>query len=195
MADNDQGDVIECVMRATYGLVQPMYNVWRFRILTAAGVTNSQLLTDMQRWVTGCGGQMDDIQWTGVRYQPCVVYNLTKDIYRGAVAWPRTTGSVAFSPLPSGIAGFIHFRTTERRAPSRKYIGGLTLNNLAGARWNATVIGKLTNIANYFRGIQTLNTRQYMPGVWSEKDQAFYDVVDYIVSAVPAHQRRRKLQA
>jgi hypothetical protein len=193
MADNNYLDVIEVLVRSRFKNQIDMFNVWRMRVDDTSGFTNAQVLTDMQTWVTGIVGQQDDIQWNQVYYQAALVSNFTQNRIIGTVNTPRTTGLKSTQPLPTGIAGLITFFTAQPGYRARKYVGGLTIDNSLNRRPAAEAITKLTNMANYFAGRLTLNTRHYYPGVWSFKNGAFYLVTRYVVSSEWAHQRRRRL--
>jgi len=189
---NNQNDVIQLTMRMRISGADLMQNVWHFRVDDAAGLTDEELLADMQMWMQGVESQMDDLQHTSISYEVGKVYNLTQDRPVGPVAWYSAGGAVAGDPLPSGVAALITFYTGVKRVVGKKFFGGLVETALTAAEWTSATLATLDDIALYFFTPTTIGGHGYTPVIYNRTLKTVAPILLYAIRSVPAYQRRRK---
>lgn len=103
--------------------------------------------------------------------------------------------SASAEAMPRGTALLINAKTTDPDVSGKKYIGGLTVNDIADGLLTSTIITAAASFAvdwyDPFTG--TVSGALWTPGIWSVKNTNFFMLTGtVIIGSVVAYQRRRK---
>jgi hypothetical protein len=103
--------------------------------------------------------------------------------------------SAAAEAMPRGNALLINAKTSDPDVSGKKYIGGLTVNDIADGLLTGTIITAAASFAvdwyDPFTGTDSGAT--WTPGIWSVKNTNFFVLSGtVIIGSVVAYQRRRK---
>lgn len=97
--------------------------------------------------------------------------------------------------IPRGVAALINLKTTDPDVSGKKYIGGMTDDQLEDGLWTAGALSNLASFAvDWYAGfVGTDSGADWAPGIWSTKDTVFkLAVSSVVIPSIPAYQRRRK---
>lgn len=193
------GTVLRVVVSMVYtdgSLVQNIFNA----VVTGAGAPwdEADIVDDCEDWADdmylNLGARVTDTL-DGVQVQVYEYDSIDDDWDEvGTNAWLyNPTGASA--AMPRGNAGLINGKTTDPDVSGKKYIGGLTVNDIAAGLLTATMVTAITNFAIdwYTPFVGAAGGGTYTPGVWSVAGTVFKALSGtMIVSNVVAYQRRRK---
>lgn len=193
------GDVLRMVVSMVWDDGNIMQNVYAAQITGAGGPwTDADVLDDLEDWAdamyANIVGQVssfvDGNEIFGYVWDPV---GQDFDLF-GTEPWTWLPTNVG-SELPRGVALFLKAPTSDPDVQGRKYLGGMTENEVAVGLWDAASIAA----AALYGGdwilpfIGTLTTATITPGVWSVKNLNFNDFdTEVNIVTIPAYQRRRK---
>lgn len=169
-------------------------NVYDLKVAVAGTDDDDDVLAAAADWLDAAYQYINIHVHNTVAYLDVKGFNVSADHPIAAAAWPSlTTGASTADPIATGVSALVLFYTAKSRVLGRKFIGGLTENEWSGA---LMVAGFLTDLINYaitiMGGPATLTGGTVLDyGIYS-KSGIFYKPPRFVVSAIPAYQRRRR---
>lgn len=112
----------------------------------------------------------------------------------GSQSWTFNP-TATFDELPRGVAALVRLWTYDADVQGKKYIGGLTENDLGEGLFLSGLITNLLAFAAdwYLPFVGAASGGTFTPGVWSVVGTVFRQALDHFAtSTIPAYQRRRK---
>jgi len=193
------GDILKTVCSFVWLDGEINQNVYATEVTSGSGPFDDQdVADDLEDW-------MDDMYANLVSRMSDEIDGSQIQVYKWdtvGLDWDEVaTEAWTFNPtdtqsqLPRGVAGLITSQTVDPDVQGKKYIPGLTFNDILDGLMSA---GYITAALGYgadwilpFVGSATGAT--FTPGIWSVVNEAFYENVDSMaVSGIPSYQRRRK---
>ena len=104
-------------------------------------------------------------------------------------------GLVAGDLLPHGVAGYTIARTLDPDVSASKYWPGITETSQTEGSWVGAALTQMLamNVIWMEDDVGAASGADFNPGVWSVKNNAFFEFGDtHLVKGSPAYQRRRK---
>lgn len=193
------GDIMRIVVSMIWDDGNIMQNVYAAQITGAGGPwTDADVLDDLEDWadamyanlVSEVSSFVDGNEIFGYVWDPV---GQDFDLF-GSEPWAWLPTNVG-SELPRGVALFLKAPTNDPDVQGRKYLGGLTENEVSVGLWDAGVIAAAVLYGGDWITpfIGALTTATITPGVWSVKNKTFHNFdTEVNIVTIPAYQRRRK---
>lgn len=130
----------------------------------------------------------------GCDFYDILIFNITQNRPIPGGTWSTMTeGGNTSEIAPNGVAALIIANTGENRSRPKKYLGGLTEQNLFGNAWTGTLLTHLASLATLWQSFYDVGSGNgFNPGTWSEKYSAFRPLWGVIVRTAVAYMRKRK---
>jgi hypothetical protein len=172
-------------------------NVFYLRVLTPGTDSDADVLSGAAAWLDEAYTFIQNRISNQVSFVDVRGFNITANAPIAPVAWPvLLAGSSAASAMATGVAACITFYTLVSRVRGRKFIGGLTENEFDNALLVTSFVAALTNFAiTILAGPDVLAGGTTLEWGIRRKNGTFLVVPRFVISAIPAYQRRRRLGA
>ncbi len=109
------------------------------------------------------------------------------------VDFPTWAGTGISEVLPNGVALVIRSLTGAVKTVGRKYVAGLTENEVSTTTWVAGALARAALFLIQWYVGWAASPRDYQSGVWSTLTSAIVPMaMEGVVSTIPGYQRRRK---
>lgn len=186
-------DVIRVTVKSSLPNGSSILNVYHLKKIGGGDLSESDALVDIINWVELLNEQLDDVQVTTLTYDSVDAYNVTQDrpVSSGALTGG---GTLAADPLPPGVAALISTDTGQKRGVGRKYIAGISEALTTGGEFIAGALVDLAGYADLLTEVYNSGTTDadWQAGIYKKLGAQFHPFIGWLVSAIPAYQRRRK---
>lgn len=193
------GDVLKVVTSLVWTDGEINQNVYNAVIGGSGGpYTDGDIVDDAGDWMDQIYANMaarcsDEIDGSQVQVY---VYDAIDDDWDevGSAGWtfnPTTAGD----QLPRGVAGLVVAKTTDPDVSGKKYIPALTEDSIIDGLYSSGYLTAAVAFAiDWLTGFTGATSgASWVPGIWSPTETNFFAAtLAYLVSAIPAYQRRRK---
>jgi hypothetical protein len=127
-------------------------------------------------------------------YRDITARNVTQETILGTSGWPTVaTGEYDTGNPPPGVAAMISFPSPYPRVGGRKYWGGLDQASFEGdGTLVAGTVAAEDEIADLMCGGFVKDHGVYSYGVTRSIDDAFVILYNWVITDIPAYQRRRR---
>lgn len=189
----NQYTIVETVTRGLWASSIKCYNVQRWVVLTAAGVTDAQAVADFTSQMNTLMGQQDDIA-TGIISWSSHVFNEVYPNKRFISFLPNThtVGLAAGSPAPIGAV----FRgcqvTAVGKIRGQKYFSGIPLSFITNGVLTAAAQTQLTEVMIYYCGAFAVSGRTYGPVIKSTLNSSYQAILGYYIDTNVCYFTRRR---
>lgn len=194
------GTVLRVVAELLWDDGEINQNVYALEITGGAGpYDDSDVVDDCLEWVQGLYDEIElyvaaELDGNSVTVYKWDVPGQDWDEV-GTVAWSITAGGSATTGLPRGVALLCTAKSEDPDIDARKYLPGMVEGALSSETWSAPLLAAAVSYAAAWVTaiVGTTSGATFTPIVWSVANLALEYLVDhYIVSGIPAYQRRRK---
>lgn len=173
-------------------------NVFYARYTALTEPTDAVVANDMLLWVDEMYENLDGQMGPDVFINEVITYKkiTAVPLVFQQIGSEESTevGTSATETLPNGVAMVMRIGTVALRSIARKYIAGLSEENVLTVSWSSTALvqGALFLI-DWIAGPPTQSGRTYEAGIVSAKDGLFKTFLSIgTLSIIPGYQRRRK---
>lgn len=192
-------DILKVVAVLAFTDGNIMQNVFNALVVSGAGpFDDDDVVNDCEDWLDAMYANLtarmtNTVDGSEVRVYKWDTVGLDWDEV-GSSTWVfNPTG--ATTSTARGISGLINAKTTNPDVSGKKYLGGLTQNDLLAALLSAGYVTQLALFAIdwYTNFVGAASGATFGPGIWSPTDEVLYDMTgDVLLPVIPAYQRRRK---
>lgn len=166
--------------------------------LASGSVSDAVALADIANWVDA--GWVDE--WDNIASAGAYCEGFTADIMNDDGTVNRNLGGELFSGRdgavvediePAAVSYFMYAPTANPKIRGRKFIPGVAETTVDNGLVDAATLTALIDLAEYFTNTYVNGPNSYAMGVLSTVLNQFVPFTEsYVISDVPAYQRRRK---
>lgn len=187
-------DVLVASARSEFNGVEDIVNVFQFHKQSGGPQDDADVFDDIVLIMESIYTLVKAMQTIQTIYRDITVRNKTQSTILGTSGWPTLlTGDYDGGNPPPGVSALLSFTSPYPRIGGRKYWGGLDQSTLEGD--GTLVVGAVTalnEIAVLMTGGFVKTTGTYVYGVTRTSDGSFIYLWDWVVTDIPAYQRRRR---